>query len=257
RINTLLKDLEQTDGTVKDNYDRIQSLITKNWYLNSEFEKDRNVMLQLLRNTLDQFSNMNDRLHALELELFNPEELGFDAMYDYLDKAVIDMNQAYRALDQGKSGLKTAKEAFAKSKVAYARVTSNLTNAIDHVMNAVPYNPPAPQPDPEPVVESEPTPPEIDYDKLDVYIENKKVDVNEFQVINSNSYEGKLVLKKSKERLHELSSVDRWMYREALKNKDGFSFLIAKLDDNYYTVFWWHVGDDVADIVDTIEDIFN
>ncbi|MFW5782113.1 MAG: hypothetical protein ACOCWO_02345, partial [Candidatus Muiribacteriaceae bacterium] len=25
RINTLLKDLEQTDSTVKDNYDRIQS----------------------------------------------------------------------------------------------------------------------------------------------------------------------------------------------------------------------------------------
>ncbi|MGM0608137.1 MAG: hypothetical protein ACQESP_06940, partial [Candidatus Muiribacteriota bacterium] len=110
---------------------------------------------------------------------------------------------------------------------------------------------PEPEPDPEPEPEPEPQQPAYDYSAMDVYIRRAKVDTNNVgsdQIINSRSAEGQTVLKKAKEREHELSTIDRLMYKQALKGQDGFSFMILKHKTNEYTVYWWNVLDDISDI---------
>ncbi|MCK9225997.1 MAG: hypothetical protein M0Q02_13055, partial [Candidatus Muirbacterium halophilum] len=208
------------------------------------------------RDSLEKLSNLNDRLQGLEVELFNPEELGFTELYNGLSKSTKSLFESYKQIEIGKAGLKNAKDLFGKSKAEYAKFTSNLSRVINAVSGAVPYTPDVTPP---PVVPQQPvvTEPTINYNALNVTILNKKVEGFGLDMVNSNSYEGKLVVKKSKERMHELSSTDRLMYKEALKGKDGFSFIIVKDSDNYYTIYWWHIGNDIQDIFETIEDIFN
>jgi len=251
RIDALLKDLQATDKDIKDNFDSTGRIIHKSWYLNSEFEKDRNIMVSLLREIMDGLSNLDDRLQSLELELFNPDELGFNGMYNDLRKARSAVNSCYKNLNIGKSGIKKARNDFAEAKIAYARITENLVRVVQTIQNAVPYNPPTQQP-------QQPNPqPTINYNRLEVRIVKEKIKTYNYDIVNSNSYEGKLVLKKSKERLHELSSIDKLLYKKALRGQDGLSYAIVKNGDHDYTVFWWHIGDDIGGIIDDIEDIFD
>ena len=258
RLSALLDELKDSDKEVKNNFDKIGEVIHKQWYLNSEFEKDRNIMLNFYRESLEKLSNLNDRLQGLEVELFNPEELGFKELYNGLEKATKNLFESYKQIEIGKAGLKNGKDLFGKAKADYAKFTANLARVISTVSGAVPYTPdvaPTPVTPQEPVVtEPQPT---INYNAINVTVMNKKTEVFGLDIVNSNSYEGKLVVKKSKERLHELSSTDRLMFKEALKGQDGFSFIIVKDSDNYYTIYWWHIGNDIQDIFETIEDIFN
>ena len=58
------------------------------------------------------------------------------------------------------------------------------------------------------------------------------------------------------ERLHELSSIDKFLYKEALREKEGYSIAIIKDAKNKYIVCWWHVADEIAGVIETIGDIF-
>lgn len=257
RLNALLEELKATDQNIKDNFDNLGSVIHKSWYLNAEFEKDRNIMLTVYREMLESLSNINDRLQGLEVELFNPDELGFGDMYSTLEATTKNLYGSYNGMEKGKSGLRKAKDLFGKAKVDYSKFTTMLSRAIDTVSGAVPYTP-----EPEPVVNEPAEPfqepqPTINYNDIRVHVEDSKINPSGLDVINSNSYEGKLVVKKSKERMHEMSSTDRLMYKQALKGQDGFSYVIVKHAENEYTVYWWHLGDDIEDIFETIEDIFN
>ncbi|MFW5782116.1 MAG: hypothetical protein ACOCWO_02360 [Candidatus Muiribacteriaceae bacterium] len=256
RINSLIDELKITDEQLTQKLNNIAQLIVKNWYLNSEFEADRNIMLNIFRESLDEFSNLNDRLHGLELELFNPEELPFSEAYSLLDNTTSLVSQAYKALDQGKSGLREAKTKFGKAHEMYESLSEKIMVITDVVSGAVPYNEPAPAPAPDPGNINEEENETINYNAIEVEIDRKKIKLSQYDIINPNEYEGKLVLKKSKERLHELSTLDRWMYRQALDEAEGYHFAIVKHTKDLYSVYWWHVADEIAGIVNDIKDIF-
>ncbi len=257
RLHILLEELAKTDSQIKEKLDQISNLINKNWYLNSEFEKDRNIMLEVLRLVIEDYSNLNDRLSGLELELFNPEELGFDDMYKLLDSTNNNINKAYKELHVGKSGLKAARDAFGKGAMDYEKLSAKMIETIDKVKNAVPYNPQTPpaQTD-EPQTPQVPAEEPINYNNLKVNIIRKHVKLNNLDIIKDETYEGHLVLKKSKERLHELDSMNRWLFRQAISGGEGYTFIIVKNAKEDYTIYWWHTADEIADIIDTIGDIF-
>ncbi|MCK9225510.1 MAG: hypothetical protein M0R46_15100 [Candidatus Muirbacterium halophilum] len=254
RINILCKELKHTDSRLKASFNGINDTINKQWYLNSEFEKDLNVMLTMFRESVDYISNLDDRAQALELELFNPEELGFNKLYSSLADIKKNTEASYTELSKGKSGLRKAREIFEKAVNSQSNISALITSISSAVLNAVPYNPPAPAPTPTPApVVSEP---DFDYSKMEVSVKRKKVKLSDYDFIKLESVEGKNVIKKSMERLHELSSIDKFLYKEALRKKEGYSVVIIKNSKNKYIICWWHVADEIAGVIETIGDIF-
>jgi|GEM_PF-3302848 len=253
RLHILLEELKNTDTSVNQRLNQVMSIINRNWYLNSEFEKDRNIILEVLRLIIEDYSNLNDRINGLELELFNPDELGFKDMYELLDSTNNNINKAYKELHIGKSGLKAARDAFRKGSMDYERLSEMIITVIDKVKNAVPYNPQSSSGSQQP---QQPQEEHVNYNKLVVNIERKHIKLNNLDIIRDETYEGHLVLKKSKERLHELDSMNRWLYRQAISGGEGYTFVIVKNAKENYTVYWWHTADEIADVIDTIGDIF-
>ncbi|MFA5479866.1 MAG: hypothetical protein WC337_07555 [Candidatus Muiribacteriota bacterium] len=250
RLNILMNELSDTDREIKDNFDAIGTLIHKQWFVLAEFEKDKNVMLQVFRTMLDNMSNMSDRLHSMELELFNPEALGFDNMHVTLTRVNKSADDAYKALQVGREGLAKSRDSYAKAKSDYARLTEMVNKAIDAIKNAVPYTPAPPVVTPQPEPQPQPST-DYDYSKMNVNIIRQKININKIaprEVVNSASVEGKMVLKKAKEREHQLSTIEKWMYKQAIKNQDGFSYVLIKNGKNNYTVFWWNVIDELEEI---------
>ncbi|MGM0608136.1 MAG: hypothetical protein ACQESP_06935, partial [Candidatus Muiribacteriota bacterium] len=158
RISVLLDELSRTDANIKEDFDKIGGLIHKEWFTLSEFEKDKNIMLQYMRNTLDELSNLSDRLHSLELELFNPDALNFDRKYELRVRVNEFMETSYNSLQEGRDGLMNSRNVFGRAKSDYAKLTTMLRDTINTVKNAVPYSPPAPDPEPEPEPDPEPEP---------------------------------------------------------------------------------------------------
>lgn len=254
RLNMLCKELQHTDSRLKASFNSIGEIINRQWYLNSEFEKDVNVMLTMFRDGVDYISNLDDRAQALELELFNPEELGFYQLYANIADVKKHFESSYNELAKGKSGLRKSRADFENAQKSYNEVSPLVTNITAGVLNAVPYNPPAPAPQPAPApVVSEP---DFDYSKMEVTVIRKKIKVSNFDIIRIDSEEGKNVIKKSMERLHELSSIDKFLYKEALREKEGYSIAIIKDKKNKYIVCWWHVADEIAGVIETIGNIF-
>jgi len=233
RLNMLCNEMKHTDTRLKVSLERIGELINKQWYLNSEFEKDLNIMLQMFRESIDYISNLEDRSQALEMELFNPEELPFSELYSNLEAVKKDTDSSYKELSKGKSGLKEGRKFFSKASQNYSSVNQSVIAITSAVSGAVPYNPPVIQPTPAPVAAE----PEFDYEKMEVKVLRKRLKLSDHDFIRLDSEEGKTVIKKSMERLHELTSIDRFLYKEALKKKEGYTITILKDSRNRYIIY--------------------
>lgn len=255
-LNALINTVKGIDKDIESNVGDISSVINKSWYLNAEFEKDRNIMLQLFRELLDQEGSIEDSMQSMELELFNPDSLPFKEFYNTVAMLKKSTDASYKAMESGKSGLRDSKKMFGEVLELYPEM-SKLVNVIcDTVSGAVPYTPEVVE---EPVVNEAPAEPEPEYDfnSMKVNVVRKRIKVSKYDIINVKNIEGRMVIKKSKERLHELSTVDRFLYKEALKEKEGYTYVIAKNAKNDYTVYWWHVADEIAGVIDTIGNIFD
>jgi hypothetical protein len=256
RLRALLDDMKNTDNSLRASINDIDRLIGKQWFTMAEFEQDKNVMLQIFRESLDGMSNLKDRLGALELELFNPEQLPFKNIYTNLNSAQTNLDSSYKALAQGRNGLAEARTKYANGKSNYEKIQPDLDNIINTVMNSVPYNPSTPPP-----VVNQPKEPEqptdtINYNDINVQIFRKRIKSFDFDVVNPTTYEGKLVLKKAETVTHQMNSLDKWLYRQAIKGEQGYSFIIIKHEKHKYTICWWHVADEIVGIIEDIENIF-
>lgn len=243
RINLLLDNLGETRDKIADNNRKIEALLFKNWILHAEFEKDMATLLPIFRETMDAYGTLAKIVSDLKVEVFDPSMFCFSDIERTLDKAGTKFTEAYNSVRRGKPGLAKARKAFHNSKANFMDMAPFIDKLIAQFQQTIGQPAPEPQPQPQPTPQPQPA-------VIKVEIRRQHINPANFIIINENTEAGQYVMAKAKVLMKEnMSTLERIQLKFALAGANGFNYAIVKVSDDHYILFWWHVFDEVLDVL--------
>ncbi|MDD5090431.1 MAG: hypothetical protein PHQ23_05895 [Candidatus Wallbacteria bacterium] len=237
RIKALVSMMNQSVENVLASNRKIDGLLFKNWTLHTEFETDMAFLLPLFRTAVEAYGNLGNSVKDLRSEIFDPSQFCFHELEISLNTSGTFFAEAYSCLRQGKHKLAPARSAYSASCNEF-NTTSSLTNRLaDQLEKVTGQVGPVPPPPPVP-------------GHFNVEVRRKHVNPGNHTIISKDSPLGNDIMRKVRRIMNdEMSTLEVIQLKFALNSANGFNFCIVRHNDRKYVLYWWHVLDEILDIL--------
>ncbi|MDD2716281.1 MAG: hypothetical protein PHW04_10370, partial [Candidatus Wallbacteria bacterium] len=157
-----------------------------------------------------------------------------------LSKSGTAFSEAYAAMRTGKSELQTARTGYTASRAEFERTLALIDKLTAQLQSTI--GPPQPQP-------PQPQPPQPPC-QFCVEIRRQHVNPGNQIVVSENTLEGQRVMQVVRNKINnEMSTLERIQVKFALSGANGFTCALVKCNNQRYVFFWWHILDEIMDIL--------
>jgi len=243
RINALILELQKNSENIRNNNRKIEALLFKNWILAADFEKDMTTLMPIFRESVDSYGNLSNIIKDLKSEVFDESQFCFAQLEASLEKSGTAFNEAYAGMREGKTKLGIARTKYTESRSEYENTSKYIQTLVDQFRQFV-HPQPAPQVHPAP----QPHQPL----KIKVFVHRQRINPGKYTIINEYTPIGIRVMKEAKKQMKNMDTLERIQFKFAITGTNGFSYAIVKINKHRYDLYWWHMLDTIADIIQVI-----